>query len=93
MPMFDKNGVPTKGKFRVHCHQDGCNNFIMGRWGSGYGGVDTKEGSFDCRNKVWYCCLHDKPHHEERSYWVWECARCGQEYPEHEKEKAEKCCR
>lgn len=92
MPRFDKEGRETKGKFRVYCHRKGCNTFVMGRWGGGYGGVITKHGEFDSRNQVWDCGIH-KPRLVERTYRVWECSICGREYPKHEKERAEQCCK
>jgi hypothetical protein len=56
--MFNKDGQPTLRKFKVYCDIKGCKNFIIGRWGNGYGCITTKEGSFDARNQIWLCDKH-----------------------------------
>ena len=56
--LFNKDGQPTKRKFRVYCDHDRCKSFIIGKWGGGYGCITTKLGMFDSRNQVWICKKH-----------------------------------
>ena len=59
--IFNKDGQPTRRKFRVYCGYNDkgkCKNFIMGKWGGGYACIQTKEGRFDWRNQIWVCDNH-----------------------------------
>jgi hypothetical protein len=58
--IFNQDGQPTRRKFRIYCAIKKCKNYIIGRWGDGYGCMTTKEGSFDARNQEWRCDKHSK---------------------------------
>lgn len=63
--MFNKDGQPTKMKFKIYCSRNRCKNFIIGRWGDGYGCITTKEGEFDARNQEWRCDKHSEDKEQE----------------------------
>lgn len=58
--VLNKDGQPTRRKFRVYCNHNKCENFIIGKWGGGYACILTKEGMFDWRNQIWNCDKHSK---------------------------------
>jgi len=58
--VFNKDGQPTKRKFRVYCAKKRCKNFVIGKWGGGYACITTKEGNFDWRNQEFWCDKHSK---------------------------------
>lgn len=68
---FKKDGSYRKGKFRLYCQHDGCDSYIILRWGldalgnGGYMAYDKDGDGIDVRNQCYVCKAHEE-HHEKR---------------------------
>ncbi len=58
---FNKDGEHKKGKWRLYCDQSDCEEYIIVKWGGGYGCVVDNDGNHcDIRNQCWWCDKHFK---------------------------------
>ncbi len=58
---FNKDGTHKKRKFRLYCNEENCFEYIVVKWGGGYGCVISNNGDMgDIRNQCFICEKHKK---------------------------------